>query len=260
MLVVPTVTDGGTVSVDMLLDSVTVAPPVSVVVTVHVELPPVPSDDVLHVTPFTRFAVPSKIVAVCVLPLRVAVMVAVWLLVIVPAVAAKVAVVLPAPTVTVAGTVSAATLLDKATVAPLVSVTVTVQVEVSPEPRLDGMQATPLSNIGPTSEIVAVCVLPFSFAVIVAVWLLVIVPAVAVKVAVVLVVPTVTVAGTVKAVTLLDTVTAAPPVCETVSVHVEAPPLNSDVGLHVTPLTTVATNAIVAVSVLPFSVAVMVAV
>lgn len=62
----------------------------------------------------------------------------------VPAVAVKVAVVLPAATVTVAGTVNPATLLDSATVAPPDCVTVTVQVEVPPGPRLVGLHANPL--------------------------------------------------------------------------------------------------------------------
>jgi hypothetical protein len=84
-------------------------------------------------------------------------------------VAAKVAVVFPAPTVTAAGTVNAAALLDSATVAPPVFDTVTVHVELLPDPRLAGLHVNPLSSTGATSEIVAVCVLPFSVAVMVAV-------------------------------------------------------------------------------------------
>jgi hypothetical protein len=81
----------------------------------------------------------------------------------------KVAVVFPAPTVTAAGTVNAAALLDSATVAPPVFDTVTVHVELLPDPRLAGLHVNPLSSTGATSEIVAVCVLPFSVAVMVAV-------------------------------------------------------------------------------------------
>ena len=83
--------------------------------------------------------------------------------------AVKVAVVLPAPTVTEVGTVKAVALLDRDTVAPPVFDTVTVQVEFAPDPRPVGLQASALSTTGATSEIVAVCVLPFSVAVIVAV-------------------------------------------------------------------------------------------
>ena len=57
----------------------------------------------------------------------------------VPAVAANVAVVLPAPTVTDAGTVNAAALSDNVTVAPPVFDTVTVHVELAPDPRLAGL-------------------------------------------------------------------------------------------------------------------------
>ena len=88
---------------------------------------------------------------------------------IVPAVAVNVAVVLPDPTVTDAGTVSAAALSDSITVAPPVFDTVTVQVELAPDPRLAGVHVNPLSTAGAAREIVAVCVLPFNVAVIVAV-------------------------------------------------------------------------------------------
>jgi hypothetical protein len=113
--------------------------------------------------------VSSQMLAVWGLPLSVAVMVAAWLLVIVPAVAVKVAVVFVVPIFTIAGTVNAATLLDNATVAPPVCVTVTVHVELPPVDRLVGTHATPLSSTCAPSEIVAVWVLPFSVAAIVAV-------------------------------------------------------------------------------------------
>ena len=87
----------------------------------------------------------------------------------VPAVAVNVAVVAPAATVTVAGTVKAAALLDRLTVAPPVFDTVAVQVELAPGPRLAGAQLSPVTVTGATSEIVAVCVLPFSVPVMVAV-------------------------------------------------------------------------------------------
>ena len=84
---------------------------------------------------------------------------------IVPAVAANVAVVLPEPTVTDAGTVKAAVLRDRLTVAPPVFDTVTVHVELPPEPRLAGMHAKPLRVAGATKEIVAACVVPLSVAI-----------------------------------------------------------------------------------------------
>jgi hypothetical protein len=161
--------------------------------------------------------------------------------------------------VTDAGTVKAAVLVDSVTVAPPVCETVTVQVELPPDTTLVGTHATPLTTVAVASEMVAVCVLPFSVAVMVAVWSLVNVPAVAVKVAVVLADPTVTVLGTVSAVTLLDSVTIAPPVCDTVTVQVELPPDATLVGTHATPLTTVATRVIVALCELLPRVAVTVA-
>ena len=87
----------------------------------------------------------------------------------VPAVAVKVAVVLPDATATEAGTVNAAALSESVTVAPPVFDTITVQVELPPDPRLVGLQVSPLSTTGATSEMFAVCVLPFSVAVMVAV-------------------------------------------------------------------------------------------
>jgi hypothetical protein len=77
--------------------------------------------------------------------------------------------VLPSPTVTEAGTVNATALLDSVTVAPPVCVTVTVHVALPPDPKLAGLHVRPLSTIGAPSAIVAVCVLPFSAAVMVAI-------------------------------------------------------------------------------------------
>jgi hypothetical protein len=165
----PTITEAGTVNAAALLASVTVAPPVFDTVTVHVELAPDPRLASTHVNPLTTLAVASAIVAVCVLPLRVAVMVAVWSLAIVPAVAVKVAVVLPDPTVTEAGTVNAAASSDSVTVAPPVFDTVTVHVALAPDPRLAGAHVSPLTTVAVASAIVAVCVLPLSVAVMVAV-------------------------------------------------------------------------------------------
>ena len=81
----------------------------------------------------------------------------------------NVAVVLPEATVTDAGTGNAAALLDRLTVPPPVLDTVTVQVELPPDPRLVGLHVSPLTTVAVASEIVAVCVLPFNVAVMVAV-------------------------------------------------------------------------------------------
>ena len=83
--------------------------------------------------------------------------------------AVNVAVVLADPTVTEPGVVSTAELSDNVTVAPPVFDTVTVQVELAPEARLVGLQVSPLSTTGATSEMFAVRVLAFSVAVMVAV-------------------------------------------------------------------------------------------
>ena len=87
----------------------------------------------------------------------------------VPAVAANVAVVLADPTVTEVGTVNAAALLDRLTVAPPVFDTVTVHVELPPDPRLLGLHVRPLTATGAASEMVVVRVLVPSVAVTVAV-------------------------------------------------------------------------------------------
>ena len=146
------------------------------------------------------------------------------------------------------------------TVAPPVLDTVAVQVALALDPRLVGVHVNPVSNTGATSEIVAVCVLPFSVAVTVAVWLAAIVPAVAVNVAVVLPDATVTEAGTVNAAALLDMVAVAPAVFDTVTVHVALRPISNSPDCTSNCSTTVGTSEIAAVCVLPFSVAVRVAV
>jgi hypothetical protein len=164
----PTVTEAGTVSAAALLNSVTVAPPVFDTVTVQVALPPDARLAGLHVTPLSSTGATSEIVAVSVLPFSIAVMVAVRLLVIVPAVTVKVAVVLPDPTVSEAGTVSAAALLNSVTVAPPVFDTVTVQIALPPEARLARLHVRTLRTTGAGTEIVTACVLPFSVAVMIA--------------------------------------------------------------------------------------------
>jgi len=72
----PTVTEAGTVNAAVLLDRLTVAPPVLDTVTVHVEFPPDPRLAGRHVKPLSLTGATSTIVAACVLPLSVAVRVA----------------------------------------------------------------------------------------------------------------------------------------------------------------------------------------
>ena len=139
-----TATDPGTVSAAVLLDSVTVPPPVFDSVTVQVLVPPVPRVAGVHDTELTTTAVASEIDAVRVLPFNAAVSVAVWSAAIVPAVAVKVAVVDPAATATDPGTVSAAVLLDSVTVPPPVFDSVTVQVLVAA-----GCRAWPACSLSP---------------------------------------------------------------------------------------------------------------
>ena len=165
----PTFTDAGTGNPAALLDKPTVAPPVFDTVTVQVVLAPLPRLAGLQLSPVTVIADTSDTAAVWLLPFRDAVMVAVWSLVMVPAVDVKVAVVLPEPTATEAGVVSSAELSDRVTVAPPVFDTVTVQVALAPLPRPVGTQLSPLRVTGATSETVVVWVLPFRVAVMVAV-------------------------------------------------------------------------------------------
>src|SRR5271156_4593535 len=119
-------------------------------------------------------------------PFRVAVMVAFWVVVTVPAVAVKVVEVLLAGTVTDAETGSAALLLESATVLPpagAASFSVIVQVVETPEFRLVGLQARADTVAGSIRLNVASCMVPFKIAVTVADWFAVRTPAVATNVA-----------------------------------------------------------------------------
>lgn len=90
---------------------------------------------------------------------RVAVIVALWLLVIVPRDAVNVEEVLPAATVTDAGTVSDALLLEMVTALPPVGAAwlkVIVQVLEEPEFTLVGLQTNDETNTGATKLIVVV--------------------------------------------------------------------------------------------------------
>jgi hypothetical protein len=72
-----TATDPGTLSPGTLLDSATVAPPVFDTVTVQLLVPPLFNDVGVHAMLLTTTAVAKAIDAVCVLPFKVAVTVAV---------------------------------------------------------------------------------------------------------------------------------------------------------------------------------------
>ena len=100
-------------------------------------------------------------------PLRVAVTIALWLLLTIPEVAVKVALLWPDATVTLAGTVSNPLLLASDTVAALVAAlfNVTVQVLDSLLPRVEGAQATEVSCAGATRLKVLVFVTPAALAV-----------------------------------------------------------------------------------------------
>jgi hypothetical protein len=95
-------------------------------------------------------------------PLRVAVTMALWLLLTIPDVAVKVALLCPDATVTLAGTVSNPLLLASVTVAALVAAlfNVTVQVLDALLPSVEGAQATDVSCAGATRLKVLVLVTP----------------------------------------------------------------------------------------------------
>jgi hypothetical protein len=104
-------------------------------------------------------------------PFRTAVIVADWVVVMLPAVALKVVEVLLAGTVTDAGTVSAALLLESPTVLPpagAASFKLIVHVLAAPELTLVGLHDRAVTTAGSTKLRVVVCKLPLRVAVIVA--------------------------------------------------------------------------------------------
>jgi hypothetical protein len=265
-----TVTEGGTVSVVVLLASVATAPPGPAAldrVTVQVALPPWLTPVGAQESRMMLGGITREIVAGCEEPLSVAVMAAVWSLEIVPAVAVKLAELLPDATVTDAGTVRVPRLLDRPTRAPPAPaglVRVMVQVELAPVPKVAGLHESAETSMVEANEMEAVWELPLREAVTVAVWSLEIVPAVAAKFAELLPDATVTDAGTVRVLRLLNRPTTAPPVPAAlvkVTVQVELAPVPTLAGLHDTPLTSGGfTSAMLAVFELEPRVAVTVAV
>jgi hypothetical protein len=162
----PTVTFAGTVTAPLLLESVTAAPPdgaAFVKVTVQIEDPPPATVDGLQAIPPTCSSEVTVTDDVCEVPLYVAVRVAAWSAVTVPAVAVKLAVVTPALTVTLDGTVTLPLLLDRLTAAPpdgATFVNVTVQLDVAPLATADGLQIRELTCTGALTVREAVCSVP----------------------------------------------------------------------------------------------------
>src|ERR1039457_2573365 len=116
----------------------------------------------------------------CVEAFKVAVTVALWVVVRAPAVAAKVAEVTPAATVTEVGTVSRELLSERATALPPVGAAwfkVSVQVAAVPELTLVGLQVSAVTSMGATRVRLVDCVEAFKVAVTVALWVVVPAPA-----------------------------------------------------------------------------------
>ena len=159
---------------ELFADSVTANPPLGAALlraTVQVEEPGAftlagVQDKQLSVIAAFRF---TDALLLC--PFQLAVTVAVWSLLTVPAVAVKVPLLDPALIVMLAGTLNRPRLLDKAIVAALVAalLSVTVQVELCHVPRIPGVQLNADNCAGATRFKVNVCVTPLALAVITAV-------------------------------------------------------------------------------------------
>jgi len=199
----PTVTEVGTVRAEALSERATAVPPVGAaleIMTVHVLLALDARLVGLQDTEETAGAV--RLTVVVAVPLRVVVMVAVWLVETVPVVALKVALVAPAPTMTEVGTLRAEQLSERATAVPPVGAALeilTVHVLLALDPILVGLQDTEETVIVGAVRLTVVVAVPLRVAVMVTVWLVETVPVVALKVALVAPAPTVTEVGTVRA-------------------------------------------------------------
>ena len=150
-----TVTLPGSVTLALLSASVTAKPPLgaaSFSVTVHVEAPGALTLAGVQDRPLRTLAAFRFTDAVAVWPLQLAVTVAVWSTLRVPAVAVNVPLLDPVLIVMLEGTLNRPRLLDKATVAKLVAalVSVTVQVALCPVPRVPGVQLNPDNCAGAT--------------------------------------------------------------------------------------------------------------
>jgi hypothetical protein len=212
-----TFTEAGTGNAGLLAETDTLMPPAGAWaerVRVQVEDAPASSVVALHANPETSTGASRLRVVLWEALLSVAVMVAAWVVLMVPRLAANVADALLTGTVTDAGTVSAVLLLESPTVLPplgVVWVRVTVQVLEAPEFTLVGLQTSADTRVGATRLNEAVWEEALRAAVTVAVWVVVIVPRLALKVADALFAGTVADAGTVNAGLLLESPTALPP-------------------------------------------------
>jgi hypothetical protein len=210
----PILTLPGTVTLVLLLASVTLVTleAAAVSAAVQVEVPgafTVAGEQVKLLS----WEVAVKLMVACWLwPLRVAVTMALWLVVTVPEVAVKVAVFRPDATVTLAGTVSKPLLLASETAVALVAAlfNVTVQVLDALLPKVEGAHATDVSVAGATRLKVLVLVTLPALAVTIPVWLPLTSAPVAVKVLLVCPDATVTLEGTVRLVLLLESDTTNP--------------------------------------------------
>ena len=169
-----TVTLPGTVTLELLSDSATANPPLGAALlraTVQVEAPGAFTLAGVQDKPLSVIAAFRFTNALLLCPFQLAVTVAVWSLLTVPAVAVKVPLLDPALIVMLAGTLNRPRLLDKATVAVLVAalLSVTVQMALCPVPRVPGVQLNADNCTGATRFKVSVCVTPPALAVITAV-------------------------------------------------------------------------------------------
>jgi hypothetical protein len=153
-----TVTDAGTVSAALLLESETVLPPLGAAsfrVMVQVVAAPALTLAGLQASTVTTAGSTRLRVVVSKVPFRVALMVALWFDERRPAVAMKLAELAPIDIVTDEGTVSSALLLDRVTVVAAEApwFTVTVQVVEAPEVTVPGLQ---LEDVKPTGTIAVI--------------------------------------------------------------------------------------------------------
>ena len=157
----PILTLPGTVTLALLLESVTLEAltVAAVKVTVQVEVPGAFTVAGEQLKLLICAAAARLMVDGWLRPFKVAVTVALWLLLTVPEVAVKVALLWPDATTTFAGTVSNPLLLASVTVAALMAALfrVTVQVLDALLPSVAGAQATDVSCAGALAVTVKVC-------------------------------------------------------------------------------------------------------